>query len=57
MNEKYTWIASKTGIEADDVMDIVLGNITRPKNTVADVLGWSIEYDLLMEEGSFKNIP
>jgi len=55
MLEKYTWIAEKTGVDADDVMDIVLGTITRPTGVVDDVLGWAMEYDLLKSEGTLKN--
>jgi hypothetical protein len=54
MLEKYIWVGKKAGVDPDDVMDIILGTITKPEGVVADVLGWALDYDVRMEEGMRK---
>lgn len=56
MSKKSDWIASQMPEEnADDILDVLLNNITQPSRFVAMVKSLEAEYDKEMEDWSRKH--
>lgn len=52
VQKKAFWIVDQLeDVPVDDVIDVLLGTITRPINLVQDILRLSDEYDLAKETG------
>lgn len=50
MQRKALWIAEELGESADDILDVLIGTITKPKDFVDGVKRLSDDYDLQMEK-------
>lgn len=46
------WIAKKMSANADDVFDVLLGNITSPSYFVDEVNYEAVQYELALAEGN-----
>lgn len=46
IHKKALWISKELGMDADDVVDILLGHIKTPLNEVSDVIAKADEYDI-----------
>jgi len=45
LTKKVQWIAQELNEDGDDVLDALLGNITKPREFVQSVAALSLQYD------------
>lgn len=55
IHKKALWISKELDMDADDVVDMLLGQIKYPVETVSEVLAKADEYDIDVSRHPLRN--